>query len=231
MPELNTSHLSIIIPIHNELDNIRPLTRNITAALDGISFELIYVDDGSKDGSSAIIQSIQDHRIILIQLEQRSGQSTALAQGIEIAKGQYILTMDGDMQNDPKDIPKLLELAETQQWDLITGSRINRKDGVMRTIPSLIANAIVRFSTPLRIKDLGCGLKIFNASLAKSLDFYGEQHRYISLIAHLKGAKILETPVTHHPRLYGKSKYNLSRTFRVLGDLIIILLQNKKHQC
>ncbi len=219
--------LSVVIPVHNEMDNIPPLTKRLLEVLQEFSFQLIYVDDGSTDATNQNIRAIQNSKIILVELSKRFGQSIALAKGIEVAQGKYIVTMDGDMQNDPKDIPKLLELIQTKQWDLITGIRMRRKDNILRTIPSLVANAIVRFSFGLRVKDLGCGLKIFTAELAKSLPFYGEQHRYITLIAHLQGARIFEIPVSHHRRLSGMSKYNLNRTLRVVGDLIIILLQNK----
>jgi glycosyltransferase involved in cell wall biosynthesis len=227
LPILENPELSVVIPVHNEMENILPLSNKLLEVLQDFSSELIFVDDGSTDGTIRNIKAITNSRIILVELNKRFGQSIALARGIEIARGKYIVTIDGDLQNDPKDIPKLLELIQTNQWDLITGIRMNRQDNIIRTVPSVVANAIVRFSTRLRVKDLGCGLKVFNAELAKSLPFYGEQHRYITLIAHLKGARISETPISHHPRLSGASKYNLGRTFRVVGDLMIILLQNK----
>lgn len=219
--------ISVVVPIHNEQESIFLLIDGIIKSLHSYQFEIIIIDDGSTDGSNQSVFSYNDSRIVLIELRKRYGQSIALATGINYTSGDYIITMDGDLQNDPKDIPLLLKKALKEKCDLVTGIRTDRKDKLLRILPSQLANAIVRLITSLKVKDLGCGLKVFTSELAKSLNFYGEQHRYITLIAHLAGAKIFELPIKHHPRRYGKSKYGFNRTYRVIGDLIIILFQKK----
>ena len=212
----------------NERENIPPLIEQIHQALVGISYEVILVDDGSTDGTQAEIRKYLDGRVILVELMKNYGQSTAMSAGIDQAKGEYIVTLDGDLQNDPSDIPMLLEKIESEPWDMIAGNRANRQDGfILRKLPSRIANSIIRSSTGVHIKDYGCTLKIFKSKIAKNLGLYGELHRFIPVLAALQGARITQVDVKHHPRKFGNSKYGIGRTFRVISDLTLMLFFQK----
>ena len=219
--------LSLVIPIFNEEDSIIILNEKILKALKGYNFEIIYVDDSSSDSSREVIKSINKKKVILVELSKNYGQSLALAAGFDIAKGDYIITLDGDLQNDPNDILPMLNKAVEGDWDIVTGIRVKRKDSIIKTIPSRIANFIIRTLTRLNISDQGCALKVFKKETAKSLNLYGEMHRFINLAAYLDGARITEVPVTHNPRKYGYSKYGLGRIFKVINDLLLILFQKK----
>lgn len=219
--------LSVVIPVYNEEGNISLLTKAIEAGLNGYRFEIIYVDDFSIDRTRLEIKDMDHPDVVLIELKRNYGQSSALAAGIAYAKGDYIITMDGDMQNDPSDIPIMLELAIKEDWDLVTGIRQKRKDNFVRTLPSKIANFIIRKATNFHITDAGCALKVMTSETAKAVPLYGELHRFIALNAHIDGARITEVPVKHHARKYGVSKYGLGRTFKVMNDLLLILFQRK----
>lgn len=219
--------LSLVIPIFNEEDSIIILNEKILKALKGYNFEIIYVDDSSSDSSREVIKSIIRKKVILVELSKNYGQSLALAAGFDIAKGDYIITLDGDLQNDPNDILPMLNKAEEGDWDIVTGIRVKRKDSIIKTIPSRIANFIIRTLTRLNISDQGCALKVFKKETAKSLNLYGEMHRFINLAAYLDGARITEVPVRHNPRKFGYSKYGLGRIFKVINDLLLILFQKK----
>ncbi len=227
--------LSVVISVFNEEENVRPLVEQLTAALDGIDYEIVYVDDGSTDGTLAELKKIRHDRLRTVELRKNYGQSLALMAGIDHARGEFIATMDGDLQNDPADIPAMLQLAEEGDWDLVAGLRANRQDGfLLRKIPSLIANWIIRTTTNVRMKDYGCALKVFRGEIAKDLGLYGELHRFIPVLAHLEGAKITQVDVRHHARRFGKSKYGLGRTVKVVSDLLLMLffkryLQNPMH--
>ena len=223
--------LSIVICVYNEEPNIKPLTDWIFDSLQDIEFELIYVNDGSTDNTVEEIKKINDPRIILIELNKNYGQSSALAAGIKEASGAYIVTMDGDLQNDPTDIPDMLKKAEDEEWDLVAGIRAIRKDDVfLRKIPSKIANFIIRNTTGVKMKDYGCTLKVFRSETAKNLNLYGELHRFIPILAYQDGATITQMNVKHHPRKYGKSKYGIGRTIKVISDLLLILFFKKYMQ-
>lgn len=212
----------------NEEENIAPLFKAIRQAMEGIDYELVLVDDGSTDGTVAEVHKHLDDRTHFIELMKNYGQSTAMAAGIDHARGDYIVTLDGDLQNDPADIPMLLNRIEEGPWDMIAGNRANRQDGfVLRKIPSKIANSIIRSLTNVRIKDYGCTLKIFKRQIAKNLGLYGELHRFIPVLAALQGARITQVDVRHHARQFGKSKYGIGRTFRVISDLILMLFFQK----
>lgn len=216
--------LSVVISVFNEEENVRPLVGQLTAALEGIDYEIIYVDDGSTDGTVTELKKIQHDRLHTIEFRKNYGQSLALMAGIDFARGEYIATMDGDLQNDPADIPMMLEMAESGDWDLVAGLRANRQDGfLLRKIPSLIANWIIRTTTDVRMKDYGCALKVFRGEIAKDLGLYGELHRFIPVLAYLEGAKITQVDVHHHARRFGRSKYGLGRTFKVISDLLLML--------
>ncbi len=228
---VSMTKLSLVICVYNEADNIQPLVEQINTALEGYDYEIVYVDDGSTDNTVGEIKSLDDPRVVLVELTKNFGQSSALAAGIDQAHGEYIVTLDGDLQNDPSDIPMMLNLAEEEGWDLVAGVRKNRKDGFfLRKTPSKIANAIIRSTTRVKIKDYGCTLKVFKKDIAKNLGLYGELHRFIPVLASLDGASITQVDVRHHPRVHGKSKYGMGRTLRVVSDLMLMLFMKKYMQ-
>jgi glycosyltransferase involved in cell wall biosynthesis len=217
--------LSLVIPVYHEAENISHLITAIEQALPSHSYEIIFVDDGSTDRTVAEIQaqSLGKNHIRLLVFSRNFGQTSAMAAGIEAARGTYIATLDGDLQNDPADIPAMLALLEKEQVDMVAGYRANRKDGMLlRKIPSRIANRLIRSLSHVEVRDYGCTLKLFKTSIAKDLDLYGELHRFIPILASLKGAKIAEMPVQHHARKFGTSKYGLSRTLKVASDLMLM---------
>jgi glycosyltransferase involved in cell wall biosynthesis len=216
--------LSVVITLMNEEENIKPLLDSIRLSLKGMDYEVVLVDDGSTDKTKTQILNYADERTVLVELRKNYGQSTAMTAGIDYSTGKYIALLDGDLQNDPSDIPSMLELLKREDWDVVAGNRKNRKDGFfLRKIPSGIANALIRRMTGVYIKDYGCTLKIFRREIAEELNLYGELHRFIPVLAKMQGAKITQVDVTHHPRKFGKSKYGIGRTFRVLSDLILMV--------
>lgn len=220
--------LSVVITVLNERDNIEPLLREIRGALNGIDYEVIFVDDGSSDGTQKKIREHLDSRNNLVELRKNYGQSTAMTAGIDHATGKYIALIDGDLQNDPSDIPFMLQKLKDEDWDVVAGNRANRQDGMfLRKIPSKIANAIIRRMTGVYIKDYGCTLKIFKREIAEDLGIYGELHRFIPVLAKLQGASITQVNVKHHARIHGTSKYGLGRTFKVMADLITMVFFRK----
>lgn len=220
--------LSLVICVFNEEDNVLPLADQIKTALKGYEFEAIFVDDGSTDSTREKVRQIGDNRFMLVELRKNYGQSSALQAGIDIAQGQYIVTMDGDLQNDPLDIPLMLQKAINDDIDVIAGIRTNRKDGIfLRKIPSKIANAIIRKTTDVRIKDYGCTLKLFKSEIAKDIKIYGELHRFIPVLVALEGGTIAQMDVRHHARIHGKSKYGINRTLKVVSDLMVMLFLKK----
>jgi glycosyltransferase involved in cell wall biosynthesis len=223
--------LSVIICVYNEEQNIKPLNQRIHDALQELDYEIVYVDDGSTDSTLREIKNLKDEKVVLVELRKNFGQSSALYAGIEQARGEYLVTMDGDLQNDPSDIPMMLEMAINEEWDLVAGVRKNRQDGMfLRKIPSKIANSIIRSSTGVRIMDYGCTLKVFKSDLAKNIGLYGELHRFIPVLASFEGARITQVDVKHHPREFGKSKYGINRTFKVVSDLLLMLFFKKYMQ-
>jgi glycosyltransferase involved in cell wall biosynthesis len=165
---------------------------------------------------------------VLVELRKNYGQSTAMTAGIDHSSGRYVALLDGDLQNDPTDIPSMLELIKKEDWDVVAGNRKNRKDGfILRKLPSRIANALIRRMTGVYIRDYGCTLKIFKREIAEELGLYGELHRFIPVLAKLQGARITQVDVKHHPRQFGKSKYGINRTFKVMSDLILMVFLRK----
>ncbi|MFT5965301.1 MAG: glycosyltransferase involved in cell wall biosynthesis [Flavobacteriaceae bacterium] len=219
--------LSIVVPLYNESENVGLLTQKIHESLEGYDYEIIYIDDFSTDQTMAVVNKMADDKVHLISLKKNYGQSLALAAGIDYASGTYIITMDGDLQNDPSDIPQMLSYAVGGEFDLVTGIRQKRKDSLIKKIPSKIANFLVRRVTKLDIKDNGCALKVFHKDIAKDLNLYGEMHRFITLLAHLEGAQIKQVPVKHHARHAGVSKYGLERVFKVIADMMLLLFIRK----
>lgn len=220
--------LSVVITVLNEKDNIEPLLKEIRYALEGLNYEVVFVDDGSSDGTQKEILRCADARVNLVELRRNYGQSTAMTAGIEYSTGRYIALLDGDLQNDPSDIPMMLEKMLDEDWDVVAGNRKDRKDGMfLRKIPSKIANALIRRMTGVYIKDYGCTLKVFKREIAEDLGLYGELHRFIPVLAKLQGANITQVDVKHHARQFGKSKYGLNRTFKVMADLITMVFFRK----
>jgi glycosyltransferase involved in cell wall biosynthesis len=224
-------YLSLVICVYNEAGNVFPMIGQVADALAGQDYELIYVNDGSTDTTLAELQTVTDKRLIVLDLQKNYGQSLALAAGIEAATGQFIVTLDGDLQNDPADIMGLVRLAEAGDYDLVAGIRANRQDAaLLRKLPSRLANALIRHTTGVHLKDYGCALKVFRADLAKSLGLYGELHRFIPVLAALEGARVTQRDVQHHPRRIGVSKYGLGRTLKVVSDLMLMLFLKKYGQ-
>ncbi|MDG4945420.1 glycosyltransferase family 2 protein [Weeksellaceae bacterium KMM 9713] len=230
MNQIANPFLSIVIPVYNEEDNVQLLSQKVAEALVDYQYELILVDDGSTDETRIRAKQIKDDNLVFIELKRNYGQSLALAAGIDQAIGDYIITLDGDLQNDPLDIPMMINKLEEGDFDVVTGIRQKRKDNFVRTIPSKIANFMVRKATKMDIKDNGCALKVFTKETAKDLNLYGEMHRFINLLAYLNGARIAQVPVRHHARQFGQSKYGLGRTFKVINDLTLIIFMRKYMQ-
>lgn len=224
--------LSLVVCVYNEEQNIKPLSDQIKAALSGFEYEVIFVDDGSTDRTREEIRAINDERFILVELKRNYGQSSALQAGIDQANGAYVALLDGDLQNDPADIPMMLKMCKEGEWDMVAGVRANRKDGAfLRKIPSKIANYIIRESTGTKMRDLGCTLKVFTNEAVKSIHIYGELHRFIPVLLAFEGStRLTQVDVNHRAREFGKSKYNLSRTTRVFSDLLLMLFFRKYMQ-
>lgn len=223
--------LSVVITVMNEEENILPLLQAVRNALATINYEIILVDDGSTDKTRQQILEHSDARTILVELRKNYGQSTAMTAGIDYSRGRYVALLDGDLQNDPTDIPAMLDLLIKEDWDVVAGNRKNRKDGfILRKIPSKIANSLIRRMTGVYIKDYGCTLKVFKREIAEELGLYGELHRFIPVLAKLQGAKITQVDVKHHARIHGKSKYGLNRTIKVMSDLVLMVFMRKYMQ-
>jgi glycosyltransferase involved in cell wall biosynthesis len=217
--------ISIIVPVYDEAENLPLLNQAIMNAMDGYDFEVIYVDDGSKDKSLQVLEEIvEDHleRVRIIEFRRNFGQTAAMAAGIDNARGEVIVTIDADMQNDPADIPQLLKQID-QGYDVASGWRVDRKDTFLtRTIPSRVANWIISKVTGVGLHDYGCTLKAYRREVLEGFHLYGEMHRFIPAYAGMVGARIIEVPVRHHPRRFGKAKYGLERTAKVILDLFTV---------
>ena len=224
--------LSLVIPVYNEVENLRPLTAEIKDALDDldIEYEIIFIDDGSSDGSFELIKALheEDGRVEAIRFRRNHGQTAAFAAGFDHAKGRYIVTLDADRQNDPADIPKLLARIEEGDCDVVNGWRQNRQDAlIMRKIPSRIANKLIATTSGVHLHDRGCSMRMFRAEVVQELHLYGEMHRFIPEMCSFAGFTLTEVSVNHRPRVAGISKYGISRTFRVIVDLSTILFLRK----
>ena len=220
--------LSVVVPVYNEAGSLPQLHEELLEVLEREAggFELIYVDDGSRDKSQAVLRSLRkgDHRVRLICLRHQAGQTAALAAGFEEAKGEILVPLDGDLQNDPADIPMLVARLD-DGFDLVAGWRKDRRDGwLVRRIPSIIANRLISWVTGVSVHDTGCTLKAFRMSLMKDRALYGEQHRYLPALFAGTGARVTEMVVHHRPRRYGESKYGIGRTLRVLLDMLTVTM-------
>ncbi|MBU1040644.1 MAG: glycosyltransferase family 2 protein [Proteobacteria bacterium] len=219
--------VSIISPIFNELDNIKPFYTKINNVLHGLvePCEVIFVNDGSTDGSIDYLKEIasRDPRVKVISFTRNFGQTPAIMAGIEHAQGDLIVTIDSDLQNDPEDIPLMIELIKDNKVDVVSGWRNDRKDHTLtRRIPSFLANRLISWLTGIKLHDYGCSLKIYRADVLKKVNLYGELHRFIPALVAQAGGKIMEVKVRHHPRSSGKSKYGLERVIKVFFDLFLL---------
>ena len=221
-----TPDLSVIVPLYNEEESVGPLHEAIVSALDplGMEYEILFVDDGSRDGTFSKARELarKDRRLRVIRFRRNYGQTPAMAAGFDHARGRILITMDGDLQNDPSDIPKFLEkIAEGN--DIVCGWRHKRQDKLIsRKIPSIIANRIIGRITGVPIKDNGCSLKAYRADVIQSIPLYSDMHRFIPAMSSLAGTNVAQIKVNHHPRRFGVSKYGITRIYKVLVDLIVI---------
>jgi glycosyltransferase involved in cell wall biosynthesis len=232
--DINTTpYLSVFLPVFNEEPNLRPLHKKLSDSLLMLPYkaEIIYVDDGSTDGSLKILREIEreDSRVRVIALKRNYGQTAAMAAGIDAANGQILIPMDADLQNDPVDIKRLLDKLD-EGYDVVSGWRKNRQDKtITRKIPSVIANRVISWISGVKLHDYGCSLKAYRRETLADVRLYGEMHRFIPIYASWAGARVTEIPVSHHARTMGKSKYGLSRTLKVMLDLITIKFMASYH--
>jgi glycosyltransferase involved in cell wall biosynthesis len=219
--------VSVIVLVYNEVDSVEPLHRELMSVLGGIgrTFEVLYIDDGSSDGSTERLAALasNDSRVRVVSFRRNFGQTAAVQAGIDHSRGDVLVFLDGDMQNDPHDIPNLLAKVD-EGYDVVSGWRRDRKDDASRVLPSQVANWLIARVTGVHLSDFGCTLKAYRREVIDDVKLYGEMHRFIPVFAAMIGARITEIPVNHRPRTYGKSKYSLSRTSRVALDLITVKL-------
>ena len=228
MGEIKT--ISVVIPVYNEEENLKPLYGELKEVLKSLpyEYEIIFVDDGSTDGSYEILKklALEDKKVKVIRFRRNYGQTAAMYAGFQYAQGDVIITMDGDLQNDPHDIPKLLEKIN-EGYDIVSGWRKNRKDPFLtRILPSKIANWIISKVTGVHLHDYGCTLKAYRKEVAKNFRLYGDMHRFLPAVAKSFGAKITEIVVNHRPRIHGRSKYGIGRTVRVILDIFLVKFLN-----
>lgn len=218
-------NLSIVIPIFNELENVKPLYFQLTNVLEslGVEYEVIFSNDGSSDGSERDLDEIakQDRRVKIIHFRRNFGQTAALMAGFNHASGEIVVSLDGDLQNDPNDIPRLLVEIE-KGFDVVSGWRVDRKEGRFRRLPSRMANSLISWVTGVKLNDYGCTLKAYRRGVLKDVYLYGEMHRFIPALVAWQGGTVTEITVTHHARLHGTSKYGIDRTSRVILDLLVV---------
>jgi glycosyltransferase involved in cell wall biosynthesis len=214
--------ISVVVPVFNEQDNVRTLYERLTAVLHD-DVEFIFIDDGSADQTANVLAALaaEDKRVRLIRLRRNFGQTAALSAGIDHARGRIIVPMDGDLQNDPTDIPRLLAKID-EGYDVVSGWRKDRQDNLKRRLPSVIANKIISWISGVHLHDYGCSLKAYRRDVLADVRLYGEMHRFVPIYASWQGARVTELPVTHHARVHGKSKYGLERTVKVVLDLVVV---------
>lgn len=225
-PKHNSPSLTIAVPIFNEEQNVVPLYDKTRAAMDalGISWELVLVDDGSRDGSPSLMDDIaeKDSRVTVVHFARNYGQTAAMMAGMDHARGDIVVPMDGDLQNDPADIARLLDKLG-EGYDVVSGWRKDRQDNaIKRNLPSRIANSLISNVSGVHLHDYGCSLKAYRREVLDGVKLYGEMHRFVPIYAAWNGARVTEIPVTHHPRMHGESKYGLERIVKVLLDLLVV---------
>jgi glycosyltransferase involved in cell wall biosynthesis len=226
VPTTGPVELSIVLPVYNEAESLPLLHAALTETLSehGRPYELLFIDDGSRDASFEVLERLQaeDPRLRVVRLRRNFGQTAAMSAGIRFARGRLIIPMDADLQNDPRDIPRLMAKID-EGYDVVSGWRVNRQDTFLtRRLPSMLANWLIGRVTGVRLHDYGCSLKAYRAEIVKNVPLYGEMHRFIPALASWYGSRISEIPVAHHPRRHGKTKYGLGRTLRVVLDLITV---------
>jgi len=226
-PSPDHPNVSVVVLVFNEVDSAEPLHRELMGVLEGLgrTFEVVYVDDGSRDGSTERLGNFAAHdpRVRVVSFRRNFGQTAAVQAGIDHSRGDILVFLDGDMQNDPHDIPHLLRKID-EGYDVVSGWRRDRQDDITRVLPSKVANWIIAHVTGVPLSDFGCTLKAYRREVIQDVRLYGEMHRFIPVYADMVGARITELPVHHRPRTYGRSKYSLSRTSRVMLDLITLKL-------
>ena len=227
VPTVPAPALSVVVPLYNEEGSLHQLVEKLLEVLRplGLAFELVLVDDGSRDATPQILGQMasQVPELVAVLLRRNYGQTAAMAAGFDSSRAPIIVTMDGDLQNDPADIPLLIDTLEEEGYDLVSGWRHQRQDGALnRLLPSLIANRLIARVTGVRLHDYGCSLKAYRREVVADMNLYGELHRFLPALAFIEGARIGEVRVQHHPRRYGNSKYGIDRTFRVLMDLLTV---------
>ncbi|MCI0432383.1 MAG: glycosyltransferase family 2 protein [Gemmatimonadetes bacterium] len=215
--------VSVVVPVFNEELNVSELYDRLAAVLSGDDVEFIFVDDGSTDRTGSVLESLaaRDDRLRLIRFRRNFGQTAALSAGIDHARGAIIIPMDGDLQNDPQDIPRLLARLD-EGYDVVSGWRVRRRDPLHRRIPSQIANWLISMISGVRLHDYGCSLKAYRRDVLADVRLYGEMHRFVPIYASWQGARVTELPVDHHPRTRGKSNYGIERTIKVVLDMIVV---------
>lgn len=214
--------ISVVVPVYNEQDNVRTLYERLTSVL-ADDVEFIFIDDGSTDETAKALYAIAaaDARVRVIRLRRNFGQTAALSAGIDHARGRIIVPMDGDLQNDPVDIPRLLAKID-EGYDVVSGWRKDRQDNLKRRLPSVIANKLISWISGVHLHDYGCSLKAYRREVLADVRLYGEMHRFVPIYASWQGARVTELPVTHHARVHGKSKYGLERTVKVVLDMVVV---------
>ncbi|MGD8397535.1 MAG: glycosyltransferase family 2 protein, partial [Anaerolineae bacterium] len=218
--------ISVVVPVLNEEESLPHLHQQLTEALagSGYDYEIIVVDDGSSDDSYAIMRGLQveDPRLRVVRFRRNYGQTAAFSAGFDRARGDVVITIDADLQNDPADIPALMDKV-AEGYDVVSGWRVNRQDRFLdRRLPSIVANRLIGWTTGVRIHDYGCSLKAYRRDVLSDVAIYGDLHRFLPALAHAAGARVTEIPVNHHPRRFGKAKYGLSRTVRVILDIMAV---------
>jgi glycosyltransferase involved in cell wall biosynthesis len=215
--------ISVVVPVYNEELNIDELYQRLASVLAGPDVEFLFVDDGSTDGTHGRLRALAagDYRVRLLRFRRNFGQTAAISAGIDHSTGEIIIPMDGDLQNDPTDIPRLLARLD-EGYDVVSGWRRDRKDPFHRVLPSMVANRLISWISGVRLHDYGCSLKAYRRSVLKDVRLYGEMHRFIPIYATWHGARVAELPVTHHPRTRGRSHYGIERTLKVVLDLIVV---------
>ncbi len=226
-------NLSIIIPVHNEEENIPELYERLYSTLSlpsliEITYEIIFIDDGSTDGTFEEIKKIKNSKVKVVRFQRNYGKAAALSCGFKRSKGDFVITMDGDLQDDPKEIPRFLE--ELKRYDMVSGWKNKRQDPISKTLPSKVFNWLTRFITGVKVHDFNCGYKAYNNYVVKNINLYGEFHRYIPALVYWKGYTVGEIEVEHHPRVHGESKYGIERLLKGFLDLITVtfLMMYKK---
>jgi glycosyltransferase involved in cell wall biosynthesis len=226
MPERERPYVSVVVPLYDEVENLAELHKELVTSLEamGRPFELVLVDDGSRDGTRERLLALSavDARVQAVLLRRNFGQTAAFSAGFDHARGDVVVTSDGDLQNDPADIPRLVAKLEAEDLDMVCGWRQDRQDPASKRVPSFFANRLISWATGVRLHDYGCSLKAMRSDVARGLRLYGEMHRFIPAVASWMGVRLAEVPVNHRPRVRGRSKYGLGRTVRVVLDLFTV---------